>query len=63
MVSGRLKKKYDIMGEPRQELYDSAAQWVAAVGERSFLGGSNPNLADLSTFGAIRSITETDTFM
>lgn len=63
MVSGRLKKKYDMMGDSRQELYDSAAQWVAAIGQQPFLGGNVPNLADLSAFGAIRSITETDTFM
>ena len=62
-MSGRLKKKYGILGDPREELYESARQWAEAVGERPFLGGDRPNLADLSTFGAIRSITETDTFM
>lgn len=62
-MSGRLKKKYGILGDPREELYESARQWAEAVGAHPFLGGDSPNLADLSTFGAIRSITETDTFM
>ena len=34
-----------------------------ALAGRDFLGGSAPNLADLSVFGATRSITGTDTFM
>lgn len=62
-TTGRLKKKYKIEGEPRAELYACINQWVDALGERRFMGGDVPNLADLSTFGAIRSVNGTDTFM
>lgn len=37
--------------------------WVNALGQRDFLGGSEPNLADLSVFGVCRAVTGTDTFM
>ena len=40
----------------------SADEWVDAVGERRFLGGDAPDLADLAVFGVVRSITATDTF-
>jgi len=62
-VAGKLKKKYDVKGEPRAEMYADAEQWVAAVGDRPFMGGDAPNLADLSVFGVVRSVTGTDTFM
>ena len=50
-------------GEPRAEMYADAEKWVAAVGDRPFMGGDAPNLADLSVFGVVRSVTGTDTFM
>ncbi|BDA42556.1 Prostaglandin E synthase 2 [Coccomyxa sp. Obi] len=62
-ISGRLKKKYGIEGDVRAELYQAASEWVDALGERRFHGGAEPDLADLSVFGVIRSITCTDTFM
>lgn len=32
----------------REDLYDAANKWVAAVGkDRPFMGGQEPNLADL----------------
>lgn len=63
-ISGRLIKKYGVEGDLREALYAAANEWVAAVGEgRKFLGGDAPNLADLSMFGVIRSVTGTDTFM
>ena len=61
--AGKLKKKYDVKGEPRAEMYADAEKWVAAVGDRPFMGGDAPNLADLSVFGVVRSVTGTDTFM
>ncbi len=62
-VSGKLKKKYKIEGEPRQEMYNSAEEWVAGLHSQDFMGGSAPNLADISAFGVIRSITGTPSFM
>ena len=62
-IGGRLVKKYGIEGDLREALFAAANEWVDAVAERQFLGGERPNLADLSVFGVIRSITGTDTFM
>ncbi|KAI3721663.1 hypothetical protein L2E82_32680 [Cichorium intybus] len=54
-VSKKLKKKYNITDE-RAALYESAETWVNALDGRDFLGGSKPNLADLSVFGVLRPI-------
>ncbi|KAK1296554.1 hypothetical protein QJS10_CPB15g00395 [Acorus calamus] len=55
MVSKKLKKKYNITDE-RAALYGAAETWVEALGDRDFLGGSKPNLADLAVFGVLRPI-------
>lgn len=62
-LSSRLKKKYEIEGDVREALFACADDWVAAIGNRKFLGGDAPDLADLAVFGVIRSIVGTDTFM
>lgn len=62
-ISNKLKKKYGIDGDLREELYLCGDQWVEALGDRDFLGGSQPNLADLAVFGVVKSVTGTDTFM
>ncbi|KAI5655954.1 hypothetical protein M9H77_24747 [Catharanthus roseus] len=54
-VSKKLKKKHNITDE-RAALYDAAEAWVDALKGRDFLGGSKPNLADLSVFGVLRPI-------
>ncbi|PHU21004.1 hypothetical protein BC332_12155 [Capsicum chinense] len=54
-VSKKLKKKYNITDE-RAALYEAAETWVDALKGRDFLGGSNPNLADLAVFGVLRPI-------
>lgn len=61
-ISGRLKKKYGVEGDVRQVLYQSADEWIAAVGEKPYMGGAQPNLADLAVFGVLRSVCGTDTF-
>lgn len=42
----------------RQTLYDECDMWVKAVEENGgkFMGGSKPNLADLSVYGILSSI-------
>lgn len=40
----------------------SANDWVAALQGRPFLGGDQPDLADLAVFGVVRAVTGTDTF-
>ena len=62
-ISNKLKKKYGIEGNLREELYTSASQWVDALGDRRFMGGNEPNMADLAVFGVVKSVTGTDTFM
>ena len=63
-ISGKLIKKYGIEGDLRANLFSDAEKWMKALGsERPFMGGARPNLADLSMFGVIRSVTGTDTFM
>ncbi|XP_058074032.1 uncharacterized protein LOC131222838 isoform X2 [Magnolia sinica] len=54
-VSKKLKKKHNITDE-RAALYEAAETWVEALNGRDFLGGSNPNLADLAVFGVLRPI-------
>ncbi|XP_057489886.1 uncharacterized protein LOC130775865 [Actinidia eriantha] len=54
-VSKKLKRKYNITDE-RAALYEDADTWVDALKGRNFLGGSNPNLADLAVFGILRPI-------
>ncbi|KAK3269432.1 hypothetical protein CYMTET_22126 [Cymbomonas tetramitiformis] len=56
-----LKKRHGIEDE-RAELYASVEEWVKAVGEREFLGGKQPNNADLSVFGVIRAVHGLDTW-
>ncbi|XP_021285404.1 prostaglandin E synthase 2 [Herrania umbratica] len=54
-VSKKLKKKYNITDE-RAALYEAAEIWVDALKDRHYLGGTKPNLADLSVFGVLRPI-------
>ncbi|XP_027355125.1 prostaglandin E synthase 2-like [Abrus precatorius] len=54
-VSKKLRKKHNISDE-RAALYGAAEQWVDALKGRKFLGGSDPNLADLAVFGVLRPI-------
>lgn len=57
-----MPKKYKIEGDVRDALYKEADAFVRAVGDRNFMGGKQPNLADLATYGVLRAIIGTDTF-
>ncbi|RLN27121.1 hypothetical protein BBJ28_00019168 [Nothophytophthora sp. Chile5] len=62
LIAKRSKKKYGIEDE-RQSLYSALDSWVAAVGDdRAFLGGAEPNMADLSVFGVLRAMHGLDTY-
>jgi len=37
-VAGRLKRKYNLKDDVRLSLYESANEWVKAVGNKDFLG-------------------------
>ncbi|XP_045509417.1 prostaglandin E synthase 2 [Colias croceus] len=58
IISKRLKKRHQIKEDERQSLYDAANAWMKAVKKKgsSFLGGDQPNLADISVFGVLSSI-------
>ncbi|XP_075434708.1 prostaglandin E synthase 2 [Ascaphus truei] len=58
LIGKRLKSRHNLQDDVRQDLYKAANDWVAAVGKhREFLGGSQPNLADLAVYGVLR-VTE-----
>lgn len=55
VIGKRLKSRHHLQDDVRQDLYKAANLWVAAVGkDRKFLGGSQPNLADLAVYGVLR---------
>jgi microsomal prostaglandin-E synthase 2 len=62
IVAKRAKKKYGIDDE-RAALYAALNAFVDAVGkERPFLGGAQPNTADLSVFGVLRAMEGLKTY-
>uniref|UniRef100_H3GNW4 Prostaglandin E synthase 2 n=2 Tax=Phytophthora ramorum TaxID=164328 RepID=H3GNW4_PHYRM len=62
LIAKRSKKKYNIDDE-RQTLYSALDSWVDAIGgKRPFLGGEEPNMADLSVFGVLRAMHGLDTY-
>ncbi|POM73587.1 Prostaglandin E synthase [Phytophthora palmivora] len=62
LIAKRSKKKYNIDDE-RQALYTALDSWVDAIGDkRPFLGGEEPNMADLSVFGVLRAMHGLDTY-
>lgn len=60
-IAKKLKTKYAIDDE-REALYAAITSYLDAVGDRDFLGGSEPNMADLSVFGVVRSVAGLTTF-
>ncbi|XP_059149092.1 prostaglandin E synthase 2-like [Physella acuta] len=58
-----LKTKYKLKEDVRQSLYDACNEWVKAVGkDRPFMGGNQPNLADLAVYGVLNSIEGCEAF-
>ena len=39
-ISGRMRKKYGISGDVRQELFAAGDEWVAALGDRRHVSRS-----------------------
>ncbi|XP_056449152.1 prostaglandin E synthase 2 [Gadus chalcogrammus] len=55
LIAKRLKNKYHLQDDVRQDLYTAVNDWVAAIGKKkNFMGGEQPNLADLAVFGILR---------
>ncbi|XP_026100984.1 prostaglandin E synthase 2-like [Carassius auratus] len=55
IISKRLKNKHHLQDDVRQDLYKAVNDWVSAIGKnKKFMGGDQPNLADLAVFGVLR---------
>ncbi|KAI3372929.1 hypothetical protein L3Q82_023373 [Scortum barcoo] len=55
IISKRLKNRHNLQDDVRQDLYKAVNDWVAAIGKkRKFMGGDQPNLADLAVYGVLR---------
>ena len=66
MVAKKMRGKYKIAdqkdADPRDDLYACAKEWTAAMGERPYMGGDSPSLADLGVYGVLQAIRGMDTF-
>ena len=58
IIGKRLKKRHGLLDDPRQSLYQEVNTFLKAVKRKgtSFMGGQEPNLADLAVYGCISSI-------
>ncbi|XP_032371483.1 prostaglandin E synthase 2 [Etheostoma spectabile] len=55
VIAKRLKSRHNLQDDVRQDLYKAVNDWVTAIGKkRKFMGGDQPNLADLAVFGVLR---------
>ncbi|KAK3747835.1 hypothetical protein QZH41_015986, partial [Actinostola sp. cb2023] len=57
-----LKRRYRLKDDVRESLYEEGEKWMKAVGNRKFLGGSSPNLADLAVYGVLSGLEDLDMF-
>lgn len=56
-VGKRLKKRHNLKGDIRDSLYDCCKFWLKSIGKnKRFMGGDQPNLADLAVYGVLSSI-------
>ncbi|XP_053329373.1 prostaglandin E synthase 2 [Spea bombifrons] len=63
VIGKRLKSRHNLEDDVRRDLYKAANDWVAAVGKnRSFMGGSQPNLADLAVYGVLKVMEGLESF-
>ena len=63
-IGKRLKKRHRLKDDVRQSLYDDCEIWMAELKRKKtpFLGGHQPNLADLAVFGCLSAIEGCETF-
>lgn len=57
-IGKRLKKRHNLMDDARQSLYNEVSYFLKTVDGKGtrFIGGDEPNLADLAVYGCISSI-------
>lgn len=53
-----LKKRHNLTDDVRSHIYDACNKWTKELEKRKtkFLGGKQPNLADLSVYGVLSSM-------
>eukprot|EP00095_Tigriopus_kingsejongensis_P009876 maker-scaffold1136_size60149-snap-gene-0.9 protein:Tk09876 transcript:maker-scaffold1136_size60149-snap-gene-0.9-mRNA-1 annotation:"prostaglandin e synthase 2" len=58
VIGKRLKARHNLKQDVRTSLYDDCNHWVRNVKKRgkTFMGGDQPNLADLGVYGALSAI-------
>lgn len=61
VAKGMAKKAGIAEGREREALYESCGKWTGALGDKAFMGGETPSMADLEVFGVLSSIKGTDT--
>jgi len=63
LIGKRLKMRHHLRNDVRESLYEEARRWTHNVGsKRPFMGGTQPNLADLNMYGVISAIEGLDAF-
>nr|CAG4641811.1 EOG090X08KD [Eurycercus lamellatus] len=64
VIGKRLKKRHNLLDDARQSLYQETNHFLKAVEAKGtlFMGGEEPNLADLAVYGCISSIQGTRSF-
>ncbi|XP_063491968.1 prostaglandin E synthase 2 isoform X2 [Symphalangus syndactylus] len=63
VYGGKEARTHRLQDNVREDLYEAADKWVAAVGkDRPFMGGQKPNLADLAVYGVLRVMEGLDAF-
>jgi len=63
-ISKRLKKRHNIKDDARSSLYDECNFWMKSLKKKGtpFMGGDQPNLADLAVFGVLNSMVGCQAF-
>lgn len=58
LISKRLKKRHHLTDDVRSHIYDACDRWTRELKKRGtpFMGGKQPNLADLAVFGVLSSM-------
>lgn len=58
LISKRLKKRHNLKEDVRQSFYDDLNKWLRAIKQNGgkFMGGDQPNLADLAVYGILKSV-------
>lgn len=56
--------RHNLKDDVRQSLYDDCDNWARAIKQKGtrFMGGNEPNLADLAVYGILSSIEGCDAF-